>query len=40
MAVESVGQSGDLPSLWKKDVMVDLQSFSKNYIDVVVDGAL
>ncbi|KAL7111975.1 hypothetical protein ACP275_05G123500 [Erythranthe tilingii] len=38
MAVDSIGQSGGLALLWKKDMNVDLLSFSPNHIDVEVQA--
>lgn len=35
-AVSSVGQSGGLALLWRKDVDVGLMSFSSNHVDVEV----
>lgn len=40
LAVDSVGRSGGLALLWRKDVVVDLLSMSVHHIDVVVRDGL
>ena len=36
LIVPSVGRSGGLTMLWNRDIKVEIQGYSRNYIDVVV----
>lgn len=38
LAVPSVGKSGGLALLWKKDVIVKVQTFSERHIDAIISG--
>ena len=37
LVVLSKGRSGGLALLWKKELKVDMQTFSDNHIDAIVD---
>ena len=36
LIVPSVGRSGGLTMLWSRDIKVEVQGYSRNYIDAVV----
>ena len=36
LIVPSVGRSGGLAMLWRRDIKVEVQGYSRSYIDVVV----
>ena len=36
LIVPSVGRSGGLTMLWSRDIKVEIQGYSRNYIDAVV----
>ena len=36
LIVPSVGRSGGLTMLWNRDIKVEIQGYSRNYIDAVV----
>ena len=36
LIVPSVGRSGGLAMLWSRDIKVEVQGYSRNYIDAVV----
>ena len=36
LAMPSVGKSGELALLWKKDIKVEVQTFSERHIDAII----
>ena len=36
LIVPSVGRSGGLAMLWSRDIIIEVQSYSRNFVDAVV----